>query len=97
MTLAAEQNRALRMLADLHPTGCPAALMTYNHGFDTKTLLSLTRRGLASARREKILFGDYATQVAHLRITEEGRRTLMPLNTDEARRIAVNIATRGDL
>jgi len=97
MTLTAEQNRALRILADLHPTGCPDALMTYTHGFDIETLLSLTRRGFAGARREKIRVGDYATQVAHLRITEEGRRALMPLNTDEARRIAVNIATRGDL
>jgi hypothetical protein len=92
MTLIAEQCRALRLLADTHPSGCPDWLMTYTHGFDVETLLSLTRRGFANARREKMRVGDYTTQVAHLRITEEGRRLLIPLNTDDARRIAVNIA-----
>jgi hypothetical protein len=92
MDLTPEQCRALRLLADIHPSACPEWFMTYTHGFDAETILGLMRHGYASARRVKMLVGDHSDYVAHLSITEEGRWALKPLALIESRRITVNIA-----
>jgi hypothetical protein len=70
----AEQNRALRMLADT-PLGCTEAVMLA-HGFTAELLADLMRDGLATAAPGIMYAGKRPITVTWLRITDLGRQAL---------------------
>jgi hypothetical protein len=66
--------QALELLA-ASPDGCIEGLMIAN-GFTAELLLDLIRGGLASAQPERMVAADKMIEVARVKITEAGRRTL---------------------
>jgi hypothetical protein len=69
-----ERRRALELLAS-SPDGCTEALLLAND-FTIEMLLDLLRAGLVSASPERMIADDKQVEVARLRLTEEGWRTL---------------------
>ena len=70
-----DRRRALELLASCRD-GCTEALMLA-HGFTVSQMVNLVRDGLATAHTERMVGGSRATiEVAHLKITEAGRRAL---------------------
>jgi hypothetical protein len=55
--------------------GCTEAIMLA-HGFTIPQMVELIRAGLASASAERVVAGSRKIEVARVRITEAGRRTL---------------------
>jgi hypothetical protein len=55
--------------------GCSEAIMLA-HGFSIDMMVELVKAGLASASAERMVAGGKRIEVATLRITEAGRRTL---------------------
>jgi hypothetical protein len=68
------RHRALAFLAGC-PDGCVETLLLVN-GFTVELLVELVRDGLATATAERIVAGGETTEIARVRITEAGRRTL---------------------
>jgi hypothetical protein len=77
MKLNADQGRALRLLDEAGPRGCPEVLMQMAHGFKSEVLAGLVRDGLASVAPVSMQAGGRAVEVTRLRITEAGRRALI--------------------
>jgi hypothetical protein len=69
-----DQRRALELLA-ASADGCTEAIMIA-HGFTVEARVEIVRAGLASARAERVVAGNRTIEVARLRITEAGRRTV---------------------
>jgi hypothetical protein len=69
-----DRRRALELLAT-SPDGCTEALLFAND-FTIEMLLDLLRAGLVSATPERMMADDKQVEVARLRLTEEGWRTL---------------------
>jgi hypothetical protein len=55
--------------------GCTEAIMLA-HGFTVEQMVELVRAGLASVKTERMMAGTQPIMVAHVRITEAGRRVL---------------------
>jgi hypothetical protein len=72
--VAAEQHRALRLLAGA-PLGATEAMMLA-HGLTDAMLDALVRDGLATAERRAMKAGRRRIEVTWLTITEEGRQAL---------------------
>jgi hypothetical protein len=72
------RRQALELLA-LCPDGCIEGLMLAN-GFTAELLVELIHAGLASAQAERMITSDKMIEVARLRITEAGRRSLAGLS-----------------
>ena len=73
--LGGEQRCALEMLADAGPPGCTGATLLAP-GFKVDMLADLVKDGLATAHRQTFRTGGRRITVAHVRITEAGRRAL---------------------
>jgi hypothetical protein len=71
---AAEQHRALRMLAG-SPLGATGAIMLA-HGFTNAMLNALVRDGMATAERRVMKAGRRPIQVTWFAITDAGRQAL---------------------
>jgi hypothetical protein len=71
---AAEQNRALRLLAG-SPHGCTEAIMLA-HGFTAELLVDLVHDGLAMAVPGIMYAGARPIEVTRLRITDLGRQAV---------------------
>jgi hypothetical protein len=69
-----DRRRALQLLAASRD-GCTEALLLA-HGFTIPQLVELVRGGLATATPERMVAGGCTIEVARLRITDVGRRTL---------------------
>jgi hypothetical protein len=69
-----DRRRALELLA-ASPDGCTEALMFAN-GFTAELLIELVRAGLASAHAERAVTDGKMTEVARVKISETGWRTL---------------------
>ncbi len=69
-----DRRRALELLA-ASPEGCTEALMFAN-GFTAELLVELVRAGLASAHAERMVSGGEMMEVARVKISEAGWRTL---------------------
>jgi hypothetical protein len=70
-----DRRRALELLAGCGPEGCSEAAMKA-HGFTVEQLVELVHSGLASATLTRVHAGRETLEVATLRITAEGRKTL---------------------
>jgi hypothetical protein len=68
------RRRALELLAR-SPDGATEAILLA-HGFTIEQMVELIRAGLAVAKTERIIAGGHTIEVAHVRITEAGRRAL---------------------
>jgi hypothetical protein len=68
------RRQALELLA-ASPDGCTEALMLAN-GFTAELLVGLIHAGLASAQAERMIAADKMIELARVRITEQGRRSL---------------------
>jgi hypothetical protein len=55
--------------------GCTEAMMLA-HGFSIGMMVELVNAGLASVTSERVVAGNRTIEVARVRITEAGRRTL---------------------
>jgi hypothetical protein len=66
--------RALELLAGSRDGYTEAVLLA--HGFTIDFQVELIRAGLAMAKTERVIAGGRAIEVAKVRITEAGRRTL---------------------
>lgn len=73
-SLEADRRRALELLASCRD-GCTEAIMLA-HGFGIQHVVELVRAGLATARAERVVAGGRTIDVARVRVTEAGRRTL---------------------
>jgi hypothetical protein len=71
---SANHYRALRLLGS-YPNGCSKRLMVWN-GVAVETMVDLVRPSLARAETIKRLDRGRPMEVARLKITEPGRRTL---------------------
>jgi hypothetical protein len=69
-----DRRRALELLASC-PEGCTEAIMLA-HGFTVEQMVELVRAGLASATAERVVAGSRKMELATVRITEAGRRSL---------------------
>ena len=69
-----ERRRALELLA-ASPDGCSEAIMLA-HGFTVDFLVDLIRTGMATTRTERVVAGGKTIEVARVRITDLGRRTV---------------------
>jgi hypothetical protein len=69
-----DRRRALELLA-ASLDGCTEALMFAN-GFTAELLVELVRAGLASAHAERLVTGGKMVEVARVKISEAGWRTL---------------------
>jgi hypothetical protein len=69
-----DRRRALELLASC-PDGCSEAILLA-HGFTVDHLVDLVRAGLATLHGEGVVAGKKAMEVARVKITEAGRRTL---------------------
>jgi hypothetical protein len=69
-----DRHRALELLASCRD-GCTEAIMLA-HGFTIAQMVELVRDGLATATAERVVAGRDTAEVARVRITEKGRRTL---------------------
>src|SRR5262249_55392216 len=65
LLLQAERDRALVILANVGPSGCPKWTLLNVHGFTARTLESLMHDGLAA---------DVSGVVAQIQITDAGRK-----------------------
>jgi hypothetical protein len=72
-----DRRSALELLARCSAEGCTEALMLAND-FTVDMLVELVRGGLASAETERMVAAGKTIEVARLRITEAGRRMLVP-------------------
>ena len=70
-----DRRRALELLSSSPQEGCSEAVMLA-HGFTVDQLVELVRGGLATATPERVKAGRERMEVATLRITDAGRRTL---------------------
>jgi hypothetical protein len=70
----ATRRRALELLAGSRD-GVAEALMLA-HGFSIEQMVHLIRDGLATATAERMRAGSRPIEVARVRVTEAGRRTL---------------------
>jgi hypothetical protein len=70
----ATRRRALELLASC-PDGYTEAIMLA-HGFTVEQMVALIHAGLASVKTERMMAGTQPIMVAHVRITEAGRRVL---------------------
>jgi len=70
----ATRRRALELLAGSRD-GCTEAIMLA-HGFTIEQMVELVRAGLATAKAERVVAGGRTIEVACVRITEAGPRTL---------------------
>jgi hypothetical protein len=73
--LSAEDQRALKLLADAGDQGCTGAKL-FNNGISIDMLAHLIRHKLAAGRRETVRVGYRAITVTRIRITDAGRRAL---------------------
>jgi hypothetical protein len=73
--LAAEQRRALKMLADASMRGCAEAVLRV-YGFEAATLAELVNSGLASRLPEQVQAVARSVEVARLWITPAGREAI---------------------
>lgn len=66
--------RALELLAG-SPDGMTEAILLA-HGFTVDMLADLIHAGLATAKIERMVAGDWPMEVTRVRITDAGRRSL---------------------
>jgi hypothetical protein len=69
-----DRRRALELLASC-PDGCSEVLMAA-HGVPAPLLAELVRDGLAAELARRVVAGGRTLNVARVKITEAGRRTL---------------------
>ena len=69
-----DRRRVLDLLA-VSPSGLTEALLIA-HGVSIVQLVGLIRSGLAAAATERAVAGRKTTEVARVKITDEGRRAL---------------------
>ena len=69
-----DRRRALELLSSCRD-GCTEAIMLA-HGFTVPQMVELVRDGLATASSERVVAGKHRAEVARLRITEAGWRSL---------------------
>jgi hypothetical protein len=69
-----DRRHALELLASC-PDGCSEVLMAA-HGVPAPLLAELVRDGLAATHDERVMAGGRLLQVARVKITDAGRRTL---------------------
>jgi hypothetical protein len=72
MKLNADKRRALRLLDEAGPRGCPEVLMEMAHGFKGEMLTGLVRNGLASVAPEPMRAGGRAVEIARMRNHRRG-------------------------
>jgi hypothetical protein len=70
-----DRRRALELLAACPPEGCTQAVLVA-HGFTVEQMVTLVRAGLATATPQRVTAGRHKMEVAVLRITDAGRKTL---------------------
>jgi hypothetical protein len=70
----ADRRRMLELLAASRD-GCTESILLA-HGFSVPQMVEIINAGLASATGERMVAGRRAIEVARVRITEAGRRTL---------------------
>jgi hypothetical protein len=75
MALAAEQFRALEMLADAGPRGNTLDRLIAN-GFPAEMLADLVRNGLAMMQGETARVGDRTIEIIRVMITDAGQRAI---------------------
>jgi hypothetical protein len=68
------RHRALELLASCRD-GCTEAIMLA-HGFTVRQMVELVRAGLATAHTQRVIVARRMVEIAHLKITEAGRRAL---------------------
>jgi hypothetical protein len=73
--LSPKARRALVLLAN-NPFGVNEDLLVFGHGFSRGMTAGLIRAGLALRYRMPYRVGGRVTEVAHMRITEAGRREI---------------------
>ena len=76
MRLGAEHRRALELLAEAGPNGCPEALLINAHDFSRVILSGLIGAGLVRPESAPMRAGRRTVDVVRLRISEAGRRAL---------------------
>jgi len=69
-----DRRRALELLASCRD-GCTEAIMLA-HGFSIDMMVKLVNAGLATATAKRVVAGGKRIEVARVRITQAGRRTL---------------------
>ena len=69
-----DRRRALELLAGSRDGLTEATMIA--HGFSIAQMVELVRAGLATATAERVVAGGRTMEVATVRITEAGRRTL---------------------
>jgi hypothetical protein len=79
--LGADHRRALEMLAGTR-YGIAAALLLA-HGFTTEMLAGLAHDGLVMVQPEAVKAGGRRVEIARMRITDAGRRTIASLAGSE--------------
>jgi SOS response regulatory protein OraA/RecX len=72
-TPAATRRRALELLS--FRDGCSEAILLA-HGFTVGQIAELVRDGLATAHSRRVIVARHVVEIAHVRITEAGRRML---------------------
>jgi hypothetical protein len=55
--------------------GCTEAILLA-HGFTVDQIVELVRAGLATAHTQRVIVARRAVEIAHVKITEAGRRAL---------------------
>jgi hypothetical protein len=53
----------------------------WSHGFTVDQIVELVRAGLATAHTQRVIVGRRAVEIAHVKITEAGRRALTDKST----------------
>jgi hypothetical protein len=74
-----DRRRALELLASCRD-GCTEAILLA-HGFTVDRIVELVRAGLATAHTQRVIVGRRAVEIAHVKITEAGRRALTDKST----------------
>jgi hypothetical protein len=69
------RRRALELLADAGPAGCPAGTLAA-HGYSADDLLALVREGLASPNGARPADMSCTYDLSRVTITEQGRAAL---------------------
>ena len=74
-----DRRRALELLASCRD-GCTEAVLLV-HGFTVDQIVELVRAGLATAHSQRVIVARHAVEIARVKITEAGRRTLTDKST----------------
>jgi hypothetical protein len=76
-----DRRRALELLAGSRDGMTEAMLAA--HGFTVTQIVELVRAGLAVAYSQRVIVGRRTIEIAHVKITETGRRALADKPTDD--------------